>query len=183
MSQVSCFKISTSWNLKLETPPSEALAALLGLQRAFLSLRPVGTVFDPFAKHADLVFREADVLSRHHLGMRAATLHGADEQAAAWVAGQNVFATAGAAFEGRGLAGEIQRGRWQAAVVTGKAVLLEHRLDLGEEVMFATRIGTGNEGAGGDDKQRDEFKETHTRRVTEDSGHGYAEIVQKWAAA
>jgi hypothetical protein len=49
--------------------------------------------------------------------------------------------------------------------------------------MFATRIGTGNEGAGGDDKQRDEFKETHTRRVTEDSGHGYAEIVQKWAAA
>jgi len=101
------------------------------------ALGPVGTVFDPLAQHADLIIREADLGAGHHLRMCAATLHGADQQAAIRRTRKYVVATAGAAFEGGGFAGEIERGRRQAAIVALQAVLLQHRFDLGVEIACA----------------------------------------------
>ena len=150
--------------------------ALLRLESPLFTLGPIRPVFDPFPQHADLILSEADLAAGHHFEMGAAALHGADEQAAIRVTRQDVVTSAGATGEGSGLAGEVQRWRWQGAVVAGEAVLLEHRLHLREEVTLLGVPRAGGDGAGAEDEKHGK-KACHGNSVATGRQDGYAEFV------
>lgn len=154
---------------------------LLRVQPARNASGPIRSVFDPFSQHADLIFCQADLGARHHFGMRTAALHGADEQAAVGIAWVDVVAPAGAAFEGRGFRGEIERRRRQAAVVALQAVLLQHRLHLSEKIVPA--LAGWHQRAGRDDEKDGNETQDHATSLTTALKSGYAVLAQSYAEA
>lgn len=89
-----------------------SLGASFGSQDTRRAFRPAGTILDPFAQYANLVFGQTDVLARHQFRMRATALHSTDQQAAIWVLCHDVGAAVGAALKGTAGPSEIESGRW-----------------------------------------------------------------------
>ena len=127
--------------------------------------------------------RQTDLGKRHHFGVRAAALHGADEQATIRGSRPDVFAPAGAACEGGGPGSEIESGRRQAAIVALQAVLLQHRFDLGEEIVRTSAVAVREQRAGGDDKNGGKKTQEHLASLTMAWETIYTVFVQSYADA
>lgn len=141
---------------------SWVFATALRAQIARLSLGPIGAVFNPLAQHADLHVGETYVRPWHQLRMGAQSLHCREHQTAFGFAGDDVCLTPSVGLEGRLLAGKIQRGRREFPVMTAQTILLQDRLDLGQEIMVLNPgLGFRGEGTGNQWQDKEDAKRLH----------------------
>ena len=113
--------------------------------------------------------------------MRAAALHGGDEQAVIGVAGHDETAAPGAMLKSRGSAAEIER-RWRPrAVMAAQTLLLQHRFDLSLKITPTVTPAARRNRTGNHERKHGAKTPFHWVSITGGKQCRYADIVHPWA--